>query len=539
MINLRLKQERIAVAPVDFSKLLIWPWRRCKVRILVVADGGIDFSTNGFGLSELITKALNSSGRPYVDFIVKTAHRNSGIACDSPGFRFDNSQNPPAALKFNNANFDQVWLFGVERNGSLPALEMKALTDFMNAGGGVFATGDHENLGQFMCSEIPRVRSMRKWYWPVAPAGRLVAPDGASANRLDTTVVGDTANYQFDDQSDETPQNIIPRMFTVGTSSVAHPLLSKSGGIIRVLPDHAHEGECVVPTNLTEKVIPGDARDEYPVALGGGARVQPQIVAISYSGAGQLTDAGKPAVNPRCFGAICAYDGHLAGVGRVSVDATWHHFLNINLNGTGSSRGDTGYYVGGVPNAAYHDIIRYFRNIAIWLSPRRLQFCFRFRWIYYIRYSFPLIWELHKFEYWDWRSLLDAGSRVRVMLEETFSHAEIYETAKELLAGATGEKNQTLVNALAGLSTEKENIFPPLLKEDTVINLVLGATIQSIVNQLPEFPNEAAEYFSDKSDDKKLEAIISEGLDQGLNAVAALLKDQEAFAKRFNKVLGK
>lgn len=156
-----------------------------------------------------------------------------------------------------------------------------------------------------------------------------------------------------------------------------------------------------------------------------------------------------------------------------------------------------------------------------------------------IRYSFPLIWELHKFEYWDWRSLLDAGSRVRVMLEETFSHAEIYETAKELLAGATGEKNQTLVNALAGLSTEKENIFPPLLKEDTVINLVLGATIQSIVNQLPEFPNEAAEYFSDKSDDKKLEAIISEGLDQGLNAVAALLKDQEAFAKRFNKLLGK
>ncbi|MBK7010681.1 MAG: hypothetical protein IPH36_19660 [Saprospiraceae bacterium] len=101
-------------------------------------------------------------------------------------------------------------MFGVERNGNLPALELKALTDFMNAGGGVFATGDHENLGQFMCSEIPRVRSMRKWYWPVAPAGRLVAPDGGSANRLDTTVVGDTANYQFDDQSDETPQNIIP-----------------------------------------------------------------------------------------------------------------------------------------------------------------------------------------------------------------------------------------------------------------------------------------------------------------------------------------
>ncbi|MBK7010683.1 MAG: hypothetical protein IPH36_19670 [Saprospiraceae bacterium] len=120
-----------------------------------------------------------------------------------------------------------------------------------------------------------------------------------------------------------------------------------------------------------------------------------------------------------------------------------------------------------------------------------------------------------------------------------FPHAEIYETAKGIVGRFRRRKNQTLVNALAGLSTEKENIFPPLLKEDTVINLVLGATIQSIVNQLPEFPNEAAEYFSDKSDDKKLEAIISEGLDQGLNAVAALLKDQETFAKRFNKLLGK
>ena len=41
--------------------------------------------------------------------------------------------------------------------------EVEAIAAWMNAGGGVFATGDHALLGASMCHKIPRVRSMRKW----------------------------------------------------------------------------------------------------------------------------------------------------------------------------------------------------------------------------------------------------------------------------------------------------------------------------------------------------------------------------------------
>lgn len=551
MLNLKLKPLKDTFKPVDFDKIILWPWRRCKVRILIVSDGGIAFGSNAFGLEELITKALNTSSRPFVDFVITKAHRSSGTGAEINNFKFDNSQVPaPVAAKaFNNTNYDQVWLFGVQSNPLLPTSELQAILNFMEAGGGVFATGDHANLGQAMCAEIPRVRSMRKWYWPTAPAGRQVAPDGDLANRLDTTVVGDTADYQFNDQSDETPQNIIPRFFTVGTSAVPHPLLSKSGGVIRFLPDHAHEGECVVPTNLTEKVLPGDARDEYPAVIGGGARVSPQLVAISYSGAGALTDTirpngfnPKPAVNPRCFGAIVAYDGHLAGKGRVSVDATWHHFLNINLNGAGSTRaGDTGFYVNGNPTPEYEDIKQYFRNIALWISPTYLQRCFRFRYIYFIRYSFPLIWEVRPNLKPSWKEIIQVGQQTRQMIQQTFSDTEVVEAAKTFV-DFLNEKELHIFNKLLNVSIgndEKAKVKTPLLSEDTIIDAILGGVVQNIVNTLPEFPQDSAQLFTDRSEDKKLEILIQEGVKFGISNIVDILDEQVSATKILKDLVGR
>lgn len=533
MTDFKLTPVKKPFLPVDFEKTILWPWKRCKVRILIVTESGIDFGPSGFGLEELITKALNTSSRPYVDFVITKASRAAfSTGADLLNFRFDNSQAPaPAANKaFNNTNYDQVWLFGIARSPALPLPERLALINFMNAGGGVFATGDHEDLGEALCAEIPRVRSMRKWYWPTAPAGRLVAPDGSSANRLDTTVVGDTPGYQFSDQSDETPQNIIPRYFTVGSAAVPHPLLSKTGGVIKVLPDHAHEGECVVPTVLTEKVVPGDARDEYPMALDGSGRVTPQLVAISYSGAGYLTDVGKPAVNPRCFGAISAYDGHLAGVGRVSVDATWHHFLNINL---------MGFSPGSVASPEYEDIKQYFRNIALWLSPVSLQKCFRFRLIYYVRYQFPLIWEIRKNPDAGWKDLLHTGRETRKMIEKTIHSAEVLDTARSFLEFGDSKNLHPLHSLLSTAADEaaREKLRLPLLSEDTIIDAILGGVIQNIADKLPEFPQEVAEVFSTKSDDKALEALITDGVTRGLSAISALLSEQSAKTKEFGTLL--
>src|SRR5258708_34238697 len=42
--------------------------------------------------------------------------------------------------------------------------EIAAIAAFMAAGGGVFATGDHDSIGSEMCGHIPRVRAMRSWY---------------------------------------------------------------------------------------------------------------------------------------------------------------------------------------------------------------------------------------------------------------------------------------------------------------------------------------------------------------------------------------
>src|SRR5450432_3149342 len=69
---------------------------------------------------------------------------------------------------------DQVWLFGdfpsnlsdnhtESRFSPLSDSELKCLAEWMDRGGGVFAAGDHWNLGASMCSRIPRVRSMRRW----------------------------------------------------------------------------------------------------------------------------------------------------------------------------------------------------------------------------------------------------------------------------------------------------------------------------------------------------------------------------------------
>lgn len=57
---------------------------------------------------------------------------------------------------------------------------------------------------------------------------------------------GQTVSGLFNNQSDNIPQNITVRTFGTG---LPHPLLSistiiRSSGVIDIMPDHPHEGEC-------------------------------------------------------------------------------------------------------------------------------------------------------------------------------------------------------------------------------------------------------------------------------------------------------
>lgn len=384
------------------------------IRVLIVTDDIGSFAPNmRFGLTELVatlTKPLT-----FAKFEVTRAHRNKvhplpggHAGADITGFVFSD-----AAL----SAYDQVWLFGVATPSDLPrlsAVEVAALKSFMQRGGGVFATGDHENLGASLCDQIPRVRSMRRWKWPDSPPLDIyesypeesdLAPPVYGVHRHDTTQAGRDGVVQFDDQSDDVPQTIQPKMYMwSGAKRSAltfeiqeirqypHPLLCTSSGPIRILPDHMHEGECVEPTALDPA--------EYPTASTNAP--SPQIIAWAKVTGGKITPvlnkdvgdgdlskianpfgpyesdditraANKAPTVAEEFGAIAAYDGHHAAVGRVVLDSTFHHFVDVNLIAshvlsTEPSK-QKGFLSSVEGRAAYAKIQSYFRNIAIWLAP--------------------------------------------------------------------------------------------------------------------------------------------------------------------------
>ena len=125
-------------------------------------------------------------------------------------------------------------------------------------------------------------------------------------------------------------------------------------------------------------IFSGYTIQEYPVTSG--ANLKPVTVARATNH-----------VDNQRFGVIAALDGHKhSSIGRVLVDATWHHFFNINIRQYQNIKDaidNNGY----TPTAAeaealakYNFIQHYYRNIAYWLAKRDKQQCFRtrgFQWV--------------------------------------------------------------------------------------------------------------------------------------------------------------
>ena len=339
-----------------------WWWRRCVVKVLLVCDSGLNFGVGGFDLSEFLTTFNELESQSFVNYEVTLAHRQTITNSPNPvvvdhisNFRFDTS--------VNLDDFDQVWLFAIDPNTpGIPAAEVNAIEAYMDGGGGLFATGDHGALGKTMCGEIPRVKKMRYWDdFPPGSSGDVNEVSMAGKRRNDTNQPrpGNSSANTFDHQSDNIPQTIAVRTFAGG---FPHPLLSISpvlrpSGIIDIMPDHPHEGECAPETSFTVN----------------GITVPTQIIATSFVPGGNTTEGlgGKVATVPHCFPSIAVWDGRLANVGRIVVDSTWHHFVNINLNGADSG-GQSG-----LDTADFIVIRQYYMNIARWMSRRKFMICWR------------------------------------------------------------------------------------------------------------------------------------------------------------------
>ncbi|XVS60997.1 hypothetical protein ACQPYE_22085 [Actinosynnema sp. CA-299493] len=366
------------LAPVAANPVLL---DRVVIRILMVTDDRGSYDPRfPFSLNELVR--VLREGTDEAEFRVTKAHRGTGKyanGADVERFRFDREDVDLVA------DYDELWLFGVDRTASeLPEPEVHAISEFMEAGGGVFATGDHENMGWALCGRLPRVRSMRKWNWadrgpdrPEEDPDDPYGPPEKERDRHDTMQRRheDGIRFALDDQSDDIPQVISPHYYPFEGGSVVHPLLSIGSGIITAFPDHPHEGECYVPKNLGRKFRIGNVEhDEYPA--GSGPRTVPEVVAWSSSGSRPAERDEKGVLDATTFGAVGAYDGHQQEVGRVAVDATWHHFFDINLLGDRVNKNPEkrkGFSASAEGRWAYERIKVYYRNIATWIAPPAKQ----------------------------------------------------------------------------------------------------------------------------------------------------------------------
>ena len=381
-------------------------FERCRVNVLLVADAFLCFSDEEFGLSELVS--IMQASPLHVRFAITSAHRGD-----------------PGAMRLNGAtaNFvftdaalqgvDELWLFAADSSGSLPEAEVLAITKFMQAGGGVFATGGHGNLGATLCGEIPRVRSMRKWHSSASgDQPHATAPDDSNDPQTERKRGRRNTAPPFDELQDAVPHPISPKFYTRKLTprlveKYPHPVLCGPHGAIRVLPVHPHECECIVPIALDRTLDIGHSRearslDEYPMNAAG-LRVSPDVIATS-----TMTTPGDATATQRgAAGTVGVYDGHRASIGRVVVDATWHQFINRNLTGglagydaqkrvglLHANAGDAGATERARLKRDCDQIRGYFHNIGTWLAPLTSQ-RYMTQWtLRYVAKSNPLFDEI-------------------------------------------------------------------------------------------------------------------------------------------------
>jgi hypothetical protein len=505
-VKLRLKNR------LDDPFVTTWPPPQCRIRVLMVADDGGTFDTaHGYALSRVL-EAIQHDLPRYVVIDVTTARHAS------------TTPHPSAAvndLRFNThdlSQYDQIWLFGVNPGNALQAGEVSALWKFMNGGGGIFATGDHENLGEALCARIPRVRSMRRWYYPApGPHGEPPAPArdvGGGRGENDSTTPGIGSDFDGVAQTIRPVMYSAPSAFVFLGSEYPHPLLCGKDGMITKLPDHMHEGVVEVPADLEMPIdVDGAPVEEYPRR--GPDRLAPEVIAYS-----TINN------NPRdgVFGVIGAYDGHLVdevpgGVGRIVVDSTWHHFWNMNVDQFAVAHDAVAQAVAaGVapdlawigPANAWEQMRDYFQNIAFWLARPSVQRCIRRRGVWYVLSHVNVQMALRSTQSDRVTHLIDLGVKARDALQQIAPQCERLRMIWELPEHVAEEMIPWRIPPDPRVTRQI-----PLFQSGLIDDLALGAQVEAAAHATASATSteEVAKLLNDDSFDNELAEAARTAMD--------------------------
>lgn len=236
----------------------------------------------------------------------------------------------PVLLALPESDVDQVWIVGVDAGNGLTADECAAISRFRDAGGGVFATRDHMDLGSSLCA-LGGIGGAHFFH--------TINPEPNVENRVNddsfTATIG-WPNYHSGANGD------VQRVTAV---EPVHPVLRRRNGragTIELLPAHPHEGVVGAP--------PFD-----PTA--------------------RVVVTGRSRVTGRPFNIAVAFEPDPdAPAGRGWAESTFHHFCDYNWD---VSLGCPSF-VAEPPSDAIaklpqllDDTKDYVRNIVEWIGPRK------------------------------------------------------------------------------------------------------------------------------------------------------------------------
>jgi hypothetical protein len=232
----------------------------------------------------------------------------------------------PVLAAIDRSDYDELWLFAVDTGDGLDAADCEAISRFRRSGRGLLVTRDHMDLGSSVCS-LGGVGKAHHFHSqnPEADPERH-RPDDTDTPQISWPNYHSGANGDYQE---------------IAVAGAPHDLLAdpETGGVLRYLPSHPHEGAVAAP--------PDD-----PTA---------RVIAT-----------GRSAATGRTFNLAVAFERSESG-GPAVAQSTFHHFADYNwdpeLGSPTFVSEPPGNGLARFPEAR-RSTQRYVQNLALWLAGR-------------------------------------------------------------------------------------------------------------------------------------------------------------------------